>query len=255
VSADPLVVVEEPDPREESPVERLARLAVRVGPVSLAREHVLPVHPSLESLLAGGLQRGTTVAVSGVGATTLGLVLAAGPASRGSWAAVVGWPSLGLVAAHRAGVPLGRVAVVDDPPADQRAPVLAALVGAFDVVLVPTSLRIGAAHTRRLAARLRERGSVLVRVAGHRDAGRAGAAAGADLHLRVTAAAWEGLGTGHGHLRGRRVRVELDGRGAAGGRTRRTELWLPGPDGTVRAVEPRPAAAVRPRPPHRLVAV
>lgn len=249
MSADPLALV------EESPVERLARLAARVGPVSLAREHVLPVHHSLDALLAGGLQRGTTVAVSGVGATTLGLVLAAGPASRGSWAAVVGWSSLGLVAAHRAGVPLDRVAVVDDPPVDQRAPVLAALVGAFDVVLVPDALQIGATHTRRLAARLRERGSVLVRVAGHRHAARADAAAGADLHLRVTAAAWEGLGSGHGHLRGRRVRVELDGRGAAGGRTRRTELWLPGPDGTVCAVEAPPVAVGEPQAQHRLVAV
>jgi len=206
VSADPLALVEEAiGLGEESPVERLARLAARVGPVSLAREHVLPVHPSLESLLVGGLQRGTTVAVSGVGATTLGLVLAAGPASRGSWAAVVGWPSLGLVAAHRAGVPLDRVAVVDDPPADQRAPVLAALVGAFDVVLVPASLQIGATHTRRLAARLRERGSVLVRVAGTRAGTRArDPGIGADLHLRVTAAAWDGLGAGHGHLRGQR---------------------------------------------------
>lgn len=249
MSADPLALV------EESPVERLARLAARVGPVSLAREHVLPVHHSLESLLGGGLQRGTTVAVSGVGATTLGLVLAAGPASRGSWAAVVGWPSLGLVAAHRAGVPLDRVAVVDEPPADQRASVLAALVGAFDVVLVPTSLQIGATHTRRLAARLRERGSVLVRVAGHRHAARADAAAGADLHLRVTAAAWEGLGAGHGHLQVRRVRVDLDGRGAAGGRTRRTELWLPGPDGTVCAVEAPAVASRAPAGAPRLVAV
>lgn len=219
--------------------ETLTRLAARVGPVSLAREHVLPAHPALEGLLPAGVPRGTTVGVSGPGATTLGLAVAAGPAARGSWVAVVGWPSLGLVAAQRAGLPLDRLAVVDDPPADQRASVIAALVGAFDLVLVPDRLRVGATHGRRLAARLRERGSVLVRVAGGRDTG----AAAADLRLRVVAAGWEGLGSGHGHLQGRRVRIELEGRGAAG-RPRRADLWLPGPDGTIAPAAPPVPAAI-----------
>ncbi|NJP68524.1 hypothetical protein HCJ92_20060, partial [Streptomyces sp. ventii] len=64
-----------------------------------------------------------------------------------------------------------------------------------------------------------------------------------------------------GLLRGRRARVAVAGRGAAD-RPRHAELWLPGPDGTVSAVDPAvvpaavdpatgspaPAAPVDPRP-------
>ena len=155
---------------------------------------------------------------------------------------MVGWPSFGLSAAHRVGMALERVAVVADPPADQRVAVLGALVGAFDVVVVPAGLALGATPTRRLAARLRERGSVLVRVAvpgGRRRSG--DPATGADLHLRVADAAWEGLGRGHGHLRARRARIVLEGR-RRGGRSRPLDLWLPGPDGSVVAVDAGPRA-------------
>ena len=108
--------------------------------------------------------------------------------------------------------------------------VVAALVDGFDVVLV-------AAHpprpadARRLVARVRERGAVLVAVGGDLPGQRS------PLRLTVTSSRWEGLGEGWGHLQGRRVAVEAGGRGEAA-RGRRAELWLPGPDGAVAVAEP-----------------
>ena len=63
------------------------------------------------------------------------------------------------------------------------------------------------ADARRLAARARERGSVLVRRGRPRRWPEA-----ADVSLTVTSTTWEGLGQGHGHLRARRAVVEAGGR-------------------------------------------
>jgi hypothetical protein len=108
--------------------------------------------------------------------------------------------------------------------------VVATLLDAFDVVLArpPSSSGVGPADARRLTARARERGAVLV-VSGAWPEG-------AEVQLRVVAAGWEGVGQGHGRLRGRRVEVVAGGRGAAA-RERRASLWLPHPEGGVRAVE------------------
>lgn len=75
---------------------------------------VLPVRADLAALLpAGGLPRGTTIAVDG--STALLLTLLATATARGSWAAVVGMPSLGLLAASEIGVALCRLALVLAP--------------------------------------------------------------------------------------------------------------------------------------------
>ena len=90
--------------------------------------------------------------------------------------------------------------------------------------------RVRAADGRRLQARLRERGSVIVVV---------GPQGGLEpeISLTVVDAVWEGVGRGHGHLRTRRVDVELTGRRAAA-RTRRVSLWLPDVEGHCRAIDP-----------------
>lgn len=224
-------------------------LAERVRPTDLARDRRLPVLPAFEALLPGsGLRRGTTVAVGtrpGVtGATSLALALAAGASRAGSWVAVVGLGSLGLVAAAELGVALERVVLVADPGRERTgwASVVAALVDGFDVVLVPASGRgpgagrLRAGDARRLAARVRERGSVLVAVGGELPGERS------PLRLTVTSSTWQGLGEGWGHLQGRRVAVEAGGRGEAA-RGRRAVLWLPGPGGTVAVAEPEPPVA------------
>jgi hypothetical protein len=180
---------------------------------------------------AGGLRRGSTVVVStgANGSTTLALALTVAASQAGSWGAVVGLPSLGAVAAAGLGVALERLALVPDP-GDQWATVTAALVDAVDIVLVQVPRRLRAADARRLAARARERGTVLIPVG-------QGWVEGADLRLSVTGAEWWGLGEGYGHLQARTAEVVASGRGAAS-RHRRVQLWLPGVAGTVAAYDP-----------------
>jgi hypothetical protein len=238
----------------------------RVRPTDLARDRVLPVLPAFDAILpAAGVRRGTTAAVGArpgvTGATSLALALAAGPSQAGSWVAAVGLGSLGLVAAAELGVVLERLVVVSDPGGERagRLSVLAALVDGFDVVLVAAGLgerrgpgqgrgrvqgggqgRMRAGDARRLVARVRERGSVLVAVGGDLPGERS------PLRLTVTSSTWRGLGDGWGHLQGRRIEVEVGGRGEAA-RGRRAELWLPGPDGAVAVADP----VARPIPLHR----
>lgn len=177
----------------------------------LARDQRLPVVPELAELLPDGrLPRGTVVGVGGpTGATSLALALAAGPSQAGSWTGAIGLPGLGVVAAAELGIDLARFALVPHP-GGQWATVAAALVDALDVVLVRPPARVRLADARRLAARARERGAVLV-VHG-----------AAELwpetpSLRLVAAGveWDGLGEGFGYLRTRHIEVVVSGRGAA----------------------------------------
>jgi hypothetical protein len=190
---------------------------------------VLPVDPALARLLpGGGLRRGSTVAVEG-SASLLFAVLAEA-SKAGSWCAVVGVPGLGAVAAAEAGVATERLALVPRPGTDL-AGVVAALVDGMDVVVVGGTARLSAADGRRLAARARQRGAVLMPY---------GPWHGADLELSCAGGRWRGLGTGHGHLRSREVTVQARGRGAAS-RPRTTRVLLPAPTGEL-----TPAAVLAP---------
>jgi hypothetical protein len=207
----------------------LGALRERVRPVTLTDEQRLPALPALAEVLpGGGVRRGSVVAVEGPGATSLLWALLAPPTGTGSWAALVGLPDAGLLAAADAGVALDRLAVVA-PPGGSWAVVLGALLDGFDLVVTAPDRRVRPADARRLVARARERGTVVV-LAGH------GAASawpeGADLHLALEGPAWEGLGRGHGHLQRRRVHLEVRGRREAA-RPRATDLWLPAADGPV----------------------
>lgn len=231
--------------------DQLGELAERVRPVTLTREQRLPVLPALEGLLpGGGLRRGATVSVGSAvgGATSLALALVAEASQHGSWVAAVGVPSLGLVAADELGVALERLVLVAAPERDAWGGVVAALVDGFDLVILHAG-RTGVrpADARRLVARARERGAVLLQLG-------AGWPEGADLQLQVTRSRWEGLDDGHGHLRARKLRVTRAGRGEAA-QPRRADLWLPATDGgveqataPVEPIEPveAPLAPVRP---------
>jgi len=124
-------------------------------------------------------------------------------------------------------------------------------VGAVDVVLADPQ-RVGAADARRLAARARERGTVLVQIAasgqraGRGTGSRAGRGSGleVDLRLTVTGTEWWGLGQGHGHLQSRRVVVEATGRRRAA-RARQVELWLPDGRGRILDAGREPARPAR----------
>jgi hypothetical protein len=222
---------------------RLAVLTERIRPVDLAGagatgSRVVAVLPALAGVLPdGGLRRGSTVAVdpapaggSAGAASGLAAALVAGASAAGSWCAVVGMPELGLAAAGEMGADLSRVALVPAPGRSLTG-VVAALLDAVDLVLVTPRAKVAAGDARRLAARARERGTVLLVHAG------SGWPAPADLRLTVLRAEWQGLERGAGRLASRFVELEVSGRGAAT-RGRRTELWLPSPAGTVEAAAP-----------------
>jgi hypothetical protein len=194
----------------------------------LADERLLPVVSALQPLLPGqGLRRGTTVAVGRSAALALALV--AGASAAGSWVAAVGLPDLGIVAAAETGIALERLALVPAPGPRAWPTVVAALLDAVDVVLVRAPVGLPAAQARRLAARARERGAVLIPLGAWSEP--------ADLRLAVTSSAWVGLGQGHGSLQARQAEVVVAGRGAAS-RERRVLLWLPSPDGTIAPAAP-----------------
>jgi hypothetical protein len=210
----------------EAQLAALARVRQRAAPVVLARDRALPVLPALEPLLPDGLRRGATLAVAGgPGGTTLALATVVEASAAGSWTAVVGAPALGWQAALELGLAPERLLAVPDLPRESWATVVASLLDAVDVVVVAAP-RVSPAEARRLAARGRERGAVLVTLPGT-------AWPGADIRLTVTGVRWAGpAGGGAGRLEARRAEVAAEGRGAAA-RTRRAELWLPGPDGRV----------------------
>lgn len=208
--------------------DALMALGERVRPLSMAREQLLPVVTPLASLLAeGGLIRGTSIAVGGLAATSLAIALAAGASAAGSWVAVVGLDRFGWEAAEALGLALERVVAIDQV-ADPRlwATTVAALAEGFDVVLAGPPPMVRPAEGRRLAARLRERGSVLVLVGW--PAARWGDRPEVELESRVLG--WEGIGAGHGYLAARQVEISATGRRSAS-RVRRGRFWLPAADG------------------------
>lgn len=223
-----------------------ASLVEQIRPTTLAREQRLPVLPALGGLIpGGGLRRGSTLATDGPAATSLALAAVAAASQDGAWVAAVGFPSLGLLAAAESGIALERFVLVASPdteigPDNEEtawAAAVAALIDAFEVVLVRATHRVKGRDGRRLSARARERGAVLVQVSQENNA--AGWTEGADVTLEVTESCWEGLADGHGHLRARRVTVVGGGRREAS-RPRRSELWLPSVDGLVETVTPEP---------------
>jgi hypothetical protein len=173
------------------------------------------------------------VATGGAAATSLALALAGPTTASGAWLAVVGLPDLGLLAAGELGVSLERTLLVADPGPKGWAGAVASLLDAVDVVLVRPRAAVATSAQRRLLARARDRGSVLIQAGGPTSAW----AEAPELTVSATASHWEGLEDGHGRLRARRVLVAVSGRrGAARGR--QADLWLPGPDGRIALATP-----------------
>jgi hypothetical protein len=166
------------------------------------RDRVLPVCEALAALFPwGGLRRGSTVAVRG--SVTLLLALLAEATTGGSWAGVIGMPRLGVVAAAELGVAVSRLALVPNPGPDLPA-VAGALLDGMDLVVVAAN--VTDANARKLSARARNRGAVLIPF---------GPWPGADLELAHVRSRWTGLEDGYGHLRNRQLTVATRGRGAA----------------------------------------
>lgn len=198
-----------------------------VDPASEAR--VLPVAPEVSVVLpSGGLDRGTTVVVEG--STALVLAMLAEASRSGSWVGMAGLPRVGVLAAHQTGLELERLVLVPTPGPDGPT-VVAALLDGMDVVVVG-DVALTDADRRRLSARARERGAVLLSTAQW---------PAAHVVLTVASTRWEGLGQGHGRLRERRQTVVGTGRGAAA-RGWRCEVTLP--VGRLRHADGAPGGAV-----------
>jgi hypothetical protein len=193
---------------EVVPQDRLAVLAAlraKVQPLVGAGEAVLAIREDLQALLPwGGLKRGSTLTVD---CSSLLLATVGAATSEGSWVAFVGVPALGFAAASEHGVVLERTVSVVAPPFDQAAVVVASLVDAVDVVVVGPGVITRSSDARRLTARARERGSVLIAIGAWPEA--------VDVGLRVTSSSFTGLGDGHGHIQSWSATVEAVGRGAA----------------------------------------
>jgi hypothetical protein len=210
---------------------------VQVAPASTLGERLdapggrppFPVAEPLAPLLpGGGLRRGSVIAVHG--SLSLLLALLAAATAQGAWAAVIGAGDLGVLAAAETGVVVRRLALVPRPGPDP-APVAAALLDGIGLVALAGADRIPAGARRALAARARQRGSVLLPL---------GRWPGADVELDCRTDSWHGTDDGHGRLRSREVVVRAMGRGAAT-RPRTARLLLPGPDGAVAEAIGHPA--------------
>lgn len=202
---------------EERAARARAALATVQSRVGTTRDRweapALPLAPALESLLPGGLRRGQVIQVSG--STSLVLALVAQASREGSWAAMIGMPQVGVVAAARRGIELSRLALIPHPGA--QAPAVAGVcVDGMDVVVMGERLALSDADRRRIAARARERGVVIVGVGSW--------GAGAHVSLAVESSRWEGLGAGDGRLRSREITVAVSGRASSA--VRRVSLTL-----------------------------
>jgi hypothetical protein len=226
-------------------------MAGRMRPVSAAEQRTLPVIDPLAPLLPTGLPRGVAVTTAGDAARSLAFVLAAGAGQAGSWLAVLGLEGPGWRAVAELGVATGRLVHVEvGADATRVAEGIAAALDGFDLVLVGPRIHLTAAVERRLHARARERGAVLIgvhedfpAVRGHVRGGPF--AAVADLRGTTRVESWQGPGAGTGHLSGRRVEIVMEGKRLPG-RRRSARLWMPGSDGTVAPVAGSTAAPIGP---------
>lgn len=183
----------------------LKQVSERARPTSLASERFVEVAPALSSVLPeGGLRRGSTIEVGGAsGSTCLALSLLSAATATGSWCAVVGVESFGALAAAEMGVDLDRLALVPSP-GPLWATAAAALLDALDVVVVRPTTRARASEARKLSARARHRGAVLVVLSS--SVTRATPWPGrTEMSLEVVAGEWQGLGEGDGYLSRRRL--------------------------------------------------
>lgn len=184
-------------------LERGADFAQRHDRVRGAGRGALPVGSLLfEAFGDAALERGQVYRCDGDAARSMSWALVA-PASReGSWIATVDMATLGMMAAREHGVALQRLVCIDTGgDATMWHRVVGNCVDGMDVVMVE-SPRCSAGDARRITARLRATGSVLVIVG---DPG----AFSPVLSIRATTTRWH-FST---HAHRREMHVSLSGRG------------------------------------------
>lgn len=191
------------------------------------RQQPFGLDPVLAQLLGeSGLKPGAAYCLAASGA--LLNVLLAGASAQGHWCGVVGIPTLAAEAAAAAGVNLERLVLVPDP-GEQWLAATAALAEVIPVLALRPPGRVREADASRLAARLRDRGGVLLVV---------GDWPRAEARFGLSSLSWTGLGHGHGHLRSREVQVSVTSKRYPSGRA--AQVLLPAADGRLCAVETLP---------------
>ena len=204
-----------------SGIETGAQFAQRVSARAEAGFGPVPVAPALASLLpSSGLERGGVYACAGNAPMSLLFSLVATATSVGSWLACVDVPRVGLMAAHEYGVALQRVMCVSTGGHTQSyAQVVGALVDGIDLVVV-SSPTCSAAETRRIVARAKASGSVLIIL------GRAGQFS-PDVVLSSSTTEWHF----HTHASSRTMSVQAHGRRVYNQRA--LTVQLPAADGAA----------------------
>jgi hypothetical protein len=181
------------------------------------------------------------VAVGQRGSISLGMALSAAASAAGSWVAVVAEHLPNAESVVDLGVSAERLVMVKPTLPLSWATAVATLLDGVDIVVLIQPPRLAGSVARRLTARVRERGAVLIVVGDS-------VAFEPEVRLTVVDERWDGLGIGHGHLRARQLTVEAIGRRAAS-RPRRCVLQFPDAEGLISAVElasavPPPACRV-----------
>lgn len=212
-------------PTSATPAQVLESLRAQVANAEArVRQQPFGLDPVLAGLLGEpGLKPGAAYCLSASGA--LLNVLLAGASAQGHWCGAVGIPTLAAEAAVAAGVNLERLVLVPDP-GEQWLAATAALAEVIPVLAVRPPGRVRESDAARLAARLRDRGGVLL-VAG--DWPRA------EARFTLGSRSWQGLGLGHGHLRSQEVQVSVTSKRYPSGR--RARVLLPAADGRLHAIE------------------
>lgn len=150
------------------------------------------------------LPRGTVAVLSG--ARSLALRMVAAATAEGGYAAIVGQPDVGLLAAVEMGADLSRVAVVPYPGADP-VEVAAVLLDGLDLVVLALGGRsVSMSRARAVTARARQKGCTLLVTGGDWH--------GASARLDARVCGYELVGSGGAAVpgRGRIGRVRLDTR-------------------------------------------
>ncbi len=211
--------------RLRSHIQRIER-TTRTGSAGAT----LPAPDRIARLLpGGGLRAGTAYALDR--SMPLLTELLAAPSQTGTWCAAIGMPELGIEAAHAAGADLDRLVLIPRP-GERWLSVVATVAEVVGLIAVRPGGRVREQDAARIAARLRERGTVLL-VQGPWPQ--------AEARLAVEDLRWSGLGDGHGHLERLEATVAVSHRQAAG--TRRGRVPLLGQPPAPSMIEAADAAA------------
>lgn len=241
-SAEPAADPRGADPRGEVVRRLRAQLRLAAPQVEPAArvERLVPVHAALAGLLPeGGLRPGSVYSVRSGGA--LLLTLLAGACAAGDWCGVIGMPGFGIEAAQLAGVDLDRLVLVPEP-GERWLAVAAALAEVLPVIAIRPATPVRDGEAARLAARLRDRETVLLAL---------GPWPQAEATFSVRAAEWSGLDAGHGYLAEREVTVTVASKRVPSPRSAR--LLLPGANGAIAVPAPAAGAPVHAEPGLRAV--